>query len=192
MAENNRVGRGELRGGMNPKADRRPNFCGSITIQCDLGRLKALGLRSDAGRLRCGMGVPRTAGRGRYRPEASPQGRQARCTKRWRQGRVRRQSFHTAIAAAGRAMTRPDLPRDSLAHRRCFTREEAAHYCGCETLSAFNDWVRRKIIPGPVAGTHRWDRKASDAALDQASKLSPTPYRGTVRLCEVEKPCASD
>jgi hypothetical protein len=66
------------------------------------------------------------------------------------------------------------IPRGSFTDRRCLTREEAAHYCGCETLSAFNDWVRRKIIPGPIAGTHRWDRKAIDAALDQASKLSAT------------------
>jgi hypothetical protein len=54
---------------------------------------------------------------------------------------------------------------------RGLTREEAAAYCGCESLAAFSDWVRRGIIPGPIRGTKRWDRKAIDAALDRASGL---------------------
>jgi hypothetical protein len=54
---------------------------------------------------------------------------------------------------------------------RGMTREEAAAYCGCESLAAFSDWVRRGIIPGPIHGTKRWDRKAIDAALDRASGL---------------------
>ena len=54
---------------------------------------------------------------------------------------------------------------------RGLTQEEAAAYCGCESLAAFSDWVRRGIIPGPIRGTKRWDRKAIDAALDRASGL---------------------
>jgi hypothetical protein len=54
---------------------------------------------------------------------------------------------------------------------RGLTREEAAAYCGCESLAAFSDWVRRGIIPGPIRGTKRWDRKAIDASLDRASGL---------------------
>lgn len=49
---------------------------------------------------------------------------------------------------------------------------EAAAYCGCESLSAFDDWVRRGIVPGPIPGTHRWDRRAIDTALDIASSLT--------------------
>jgi hypothetical protein len=56
---------------------------------------------------------------------------------------------------------------------RCFTREQAAEYLGI-TTSAFADWVRRGIIPGPIPNTHRWDRRAIDAALDKQSGLAPT------------------
>jgi hypothetical protein len=61
---------------------------------------------------------------------------------------------------------------------RNMTREEAAAYCRCETVSAFNDWVRRGIICGPIPGTHRWDRKALDASLDRASGLVTTIQGG--------------
>ena len=54
------------------------------------------------------------------------------------------------------------------------TKTDAAAYCGCESLAAFDDWVRRGILPGPIPGTHRWDRKAIDMKLDLASGLQPT------------------
>lgn len=57
---------------------------------------------------------------------------------------------------------------------RGLSREEAAAYGGCESLSAFSDWIRRGIMPGPIPGTHKWDRKAIDAALDRLSGLQPT------------------
>jgi hypothetical protein len=53
---------------------------------------------------------------------------------------------------------------------RGLSREQAAAYCGC-TVSAFDDWQRRRIVPGPIPGTKRWDRKAIDTALDKASGL---------------------
>lgn len=56
---------------------------------------------------------------------------------------------------------------------RGMSKEQAAAYAGCETLSAFNDWIRRGIMPGPIPGTHKWDKKAIDAALDQLSGLQP-------------------
>lgn len=52
---------------------------------------------------------------------------------------------------------------------RCLSREDAAAYAGCDSLSAFSDWIRRGILPGPIPGTHRWDRKAIDASLDRLS-----------------------
>jgi hypothetical protein len=58
--------------------------------------------------------------------------------------------------------------------RRGLSREEAATYGGCESLSAFSDWIRRGIMPGPIPGTRKWDRKAIDAALDRLSGLQPT------------------
>jgi hypothetical protein len=51
------------------------------------------------------------------------------------------------------------------------SKKEAALYAGCGSLSAFNDWVRRGILPGPIPRTHKWDRKAIDRALDKASGL---------------------
>jgi hypothetical protein len=57
---------------------------------------------------------------------------------------------------------------------RGLSKEDAAAYAGCGTLSAFNDWIRRGIVPGPIPGTNKWDRKAIDAALDRLSGLQPT------------------
>lgn len=57
---------------------------------------------------------------------------------------------------------------------RGLSKESAASYAGCESLSTFNDWIRRGIMPGPIPGTHKWDRKAIDAALDRLSGLEPT------------------
>jgi hypothetical protein len=44
--------------------------------------------------------------------------------------------------------------------QRGMTKTDAAAYCGCGSLAAFDDWVRRGIVPGPIPGTRRWDRKA--------------------------------
>jgi len=55
--------------------------------------------------------------------------------------------------------------------KRCLTKQEAAEYCGCNTLAAFDQWRAKGIVPPPIPGTTRWDRKALDAALDRASGL---------------------
>jgi hypothetical protein len=55
---------------------------------------------------------------------------------------------------------------------RGLSKEQAAAYCGCESVDAFSDWVRRGLVPGPMKGTHRWDRKALDRALDRLSGLT--------------------
>jgi hypothetical protein len=68
--------------------------------------------------------------------------------------------------------------------RRGLSRRDAAAYAGCESLSAFNNWIRRGIIPGPIPGTHRWDRKAIDAALDKASGLE---HESTAEMTTLEK-----
>jgi hypothetical protein len=65
--------------------------------------------------------------------------------------------------------TRPALADVGIAPR-LLTREQAAAYCGVGTTT-FSLWVRRGIIPGPVSKTHRWDRKAIDAALDALSRI---------------------
>ena len=56
---------------------------------------------------------------------------------------------------------------------RLLTREQAAAYCGL-SVHGFSEWVKTGRLPGPIRGTIRWDRKAIDAALDQASGLQAT------------------
>lgn len=55
--------------------------------------------------------------------------------------------------------------------KRGLSKQEAADYCGCDTLAAFDQWRAKGIVPGPIPGTTRWDRKALDLALDRASGL---------------------
>lgn len=57
------------------------------------------------------------------------------------------------------------------ATKRGLSKQEAAEYCGCETTGAFDRWRAKGIVPGPIPGTARWDRRALDAALDRASGL---------------------
>ena len=64
---------------------------------------------------------------------------------------------------ASRGITVPIQPRG-------LTRDDAAAYCGL-TPEGFDGWVKRGIVPGPIPGTQRWDRKAIDVALDRASGL---------------------
>jgi|JRYH01.1.fsa_nt_gb hypothetical protein len=56
---------------------------------------------------------------------------------------------------------------------RLLTRPQAASYLAL-TAAAFDDWVRRGLIPGPLPGTRRWDRHGIDAAIDRASGLQLT------------------
>lgn len=55
--------------------------------------------------------------------------------------------------------------------KRCLTKDEAAQYCGCQSLAAFDRWRRKGIVPDAIPGTNRWDRKALDRALDRASGI---------------------
>jgi hypothetical protein len=56
---------------------------------------------------------------------------------------------------------------------RGLTKEEAAEYCGCRTLAAFDQWRAKGIIPPAIPGTNNWDRKAIDLYLDHASQIVP-------------------
>jgi hypothetical protein len=64
-----------------------------------------------------------------------------------------------------------DVLPPSLAPRG-LSREEAAAYAGCKTISSFKERVRKGLLPKSIPGTHTWDRKAIDAALDRASGLA--------------------
>lgn len=62
------------------------------------------------------------------------------------------------------------LRADQIAPRG-LTKHDAAAYCGCCTEGAFYDWIQKGIVPGPIPGTQRWDRKAIDVWLDRASGI---------------------
>jgi hypothetical protein len=57
---------------------------------------------------------------------------------------------------------------------RLMTRAQAAAYCGCG-LSSFSRWVAVGIMPGPVAGTRRWDRLAIDAMIGKVGAAVAEP-----------------
>lgn len=54
---------------------------------------------------------------------------------------------------------------------RLMTKAEVIAYCKV-AAGTFDRWRREGIVPGPVPGTIRWDRRAIDAALDRLSGLS--------------------
>jgi len=45
------------------------------------------------------------------------------------------------------------------------TRPEAAKMCRI-SLQTFDSWVRKGILPGPIAGTRRWSRGAIERRLE--------------------------
>lgn len=53
---------------------------------------------------------------------------------------------------------------------RLLSKADAAAYCGL-TPGGYDAWVKAGRLPGPIAGTHRYDKKAIDAALDRLSGL---------------------
>lgn len=44
------------------------------------------------------------------------------------------------------------------------TRSQAAQLCNL-TPTGFDSWVRRGIVPGPIAGTRRWSKAALERAI---------------------------
>jgi hypothetical protein len=54
---------------------------------------------------------------------------------------------------------------------RVLSAREAAAYCGL-SLAGFRAWKARGIIPGPIKGTYKYDRKALDLAIDKASGIA--------------------
>ena len=54
---------------------------------------------------------------------------------------------------------------------RLLSKTGAAAYCGL-TPGGYDAWVKAGRLPGPISGTHRYDKKAIDAALDRLSGLT--------------------
>lgn len=68
-------------------------------------------------------------------------------------------------------MTRRSAPSDQGILPRLLSRAEAAVYCGL-SCQGFSAWVKNGRLPGPIAGTARWDLRAIDAALDSLSGIA--------------------
>lgn len=60
---------------------------------------------------------------------------------------------------------------------RGLTLDQAAAYCGLDP-EGFRGWQRRGLVPGPMPGTHRYDRRALDRALDRLSGLDDNREAG--------------
>ena len=56
----------------------------------------------------------------------------------------------------------------------------AAIYAGCQTVAAFRAWVRRGIMPRPMPGTRRYDRRAIDLSLDRLSQITSQSSESSV------------
>lgn len=56
------------------------------------------------------------------------------------------------------------------AEPRLLTRTELCAYLRISD-STLHRWIGERIIPGPIGGTQRWDRRAVDRALDAASGI---------------------
>lgn len=61
--------------------------------------------------------------------------------------------------------------RSSIISPRCMTLSEAASYLNYSART-FSRLVRKGMLPGPLPGTQRYDRKALDGCLDRLSGLS--------------------
>lgn len=54
---------------------------------------------------------------------------------------------------------------------RLLSREQAADYCGVAP-ETFDSYRRQGILPAPLSGTKRWDRRLIDEYLDRRSGIS--------------------
>jgi hypothetical protein len=77
----------------------------------------------------------------------------------------------TADTVIGRAKTEIKAANDN--YPMVLTRCEAASMCKI-SLSTFDNWVRRGVLPRPLPGTHRWSRfmieqKLTGGSTDGAS-----------------------
>ncbi|SNY94109.1 Helix-turn-helix domain-containing protein [Cohaesibacter sp. ES.047] len=56
---------------------------------------------------------------------------------------------------------------------RLLTKQTAAAYCGISPVT-FDAWIRDGLLPPPITGHRRYDRRAIDLALDKLSNLDST------------------
>ena len=69
---------------------------------------------------------------------------------------------------------------------RCLTLQQAADYCAL-TRSGFSAWQRQGLVPGPIPGTSRWDRKALDFMhFETLYYVIGLLLQRLVRLCDTQ------
>lgn len=59
---------------------------------------------------------------------------------------------------------------------RGMSRKQAAAYAGCESLSAFNNWVRRGIMPKSIPTVAKDHGKIAAAQCLRSPRLPDTPW----------------
>lgn len=59
----------------------------------------------------------------------------------------------------------------SIVEPRLVLLEEICQYLGDISPATYSAWRNKGIVPGPVPGTNRYDRKAHDRALDRKSGI---------------------
>ncbi len=93
------------------------------------------------------------------------------CSNREAVARTQQDLAPPACASAPVVVHLP-LPADALPLQtpRLLSRQQAAAYCGVSP-ETFDDYRRRGIVPGPISGTNRWDRKLIDLWLYKASGI---------------------
>ena len=68
---------------------------------------------------------------------------------------------------------------------RLLSRAKAAIYCGL-SRQGFSAWIKNGRLPGPIAGTARWDLRAIDAALDSLSGIADR-HEGRIDLSVLDQ-----
>ena len=73
---------------------------------------------------------------------------------------------------------------------RLITKAQAADYLGLSTRG-LDEWIRAGRVPGPIPGTHRWDKRAIDAALDTLSLIAPAQQPSAIEEWRASRARAS-
>lgn len=61
---------------------------------------------------------------------------------------------------------------------RLMTLQQICEYLGDVSPATYSGWKNKGIVPGPVPGTNRYDRKAHDRALDRQSGIDVLAIHG--------------
>lgn len=69
---------------------------------------------------------------------------------------------------------------------RLLSRAEAAAYCGLKP-SRFSEWVKSGLVPPPLPGTKKWDRRAIDLQIDKISGIKAPEKKSALEAWKERK-----